>query len=123
MALFRDEARGRRVLALLGRVEAGREAGYVSRVTLAELGYLLQRRNPVAARTALGSLLAHGLEPFPCEPVWEEAAGLKARHADLSLADAFAAATARALAAELVVAGDAALLRACPSEGIALRRA
>lgn len=106
---------------LLDRVADGRERGYIRRVTLAELAYHLRRRREAAADAALHELVADGVSPVPCEPAWSEAARLKARYALLSIADAFGAATARALGAEFVVLRDEAILRACAAEGIRTR--
>jgi predicted nucleic acid-binding protein len=113
---------GARAGNLLAQVEEGRQEGAMSRVNLAEVSYLLARRETNAARAIVMGLQARGMRAVPCEPAWEDAARIKASHAALSLADAFAIATARALAADLVVGGDEALRAACASERVRLRR-
>lgn len=111
-----------RVERLLARAAAAHEDAYASRVTYAELGYVLSRRHAAIARSILDRLEEEGIRPYPCDAVWQDASALKARFARLSLADAFAAATARATAAPLVIVDDDALAEACRAEGIAVRQ-
>lgn len=122
LAWFLDEPPAERVEAILMRSAEGREAAAASRVTLAEVAFHLQRKNPDRALPSLREVLERGLAAVPCEPAWERAATIKARHATISLADAFAAATAASLRGELVVSGDDALQRACVAEGVKVRR-
>lgn len=121
LAYLDGEPAAPRVERLLRQVAAGRERGVASRVTYAELGYLLQRRHRSVGERILQRLEDDGVAPWPCEGSWRDAAALKARFPALSLADAFAAATARATAGTLVVLKDEALLSACDAEGIAVR--
>lgn len=122
LAFLVGEPRARRVRPLLERVSAGREPGGMSRVNLAEVAYVLERRGPGAGTAAVLELEAHGISAIPCEPAWREAFVAKSRHPALSLGDAFAAGTAKALRAKLVVAGDAPLLEACRNMGVAAVR-
>lgn len=122
LARFLGEPGWQSFVRLLDRVAGGQERAYISRVNLAEVRYKLDRRRPGFARGALASLAFDGVEPYPCEPVWEAAASLKARHPALSLGDAFAAATARHVQGDLVVAADKELRRVCTAEGIRVRR-
>lgn len=91
-------------------------------MNLAEFRYKLSRRDQEAARGIVQGLLHNGLEPVPCEPVWEDVAALKAKFAPLSLGDAFAAATARFLQGDLVVVADEVLQEVCRTEHIRVRR-
>ncbi|MCA1812714.1 MAG: PIN domain-containing protein [Halobacteriales archaeon] len=120
-AFFKDEPAGERVARILGRVADGRERAVVSRVNLAELGCVLARRNAARAVASIEQLQRDGVVPWPCEGSWQEAARLRARFPRLSLADAFAAATARETKGTLLVLLDEGLLEACRAERIGVR--
>jgi predicted nucleic acid-binding protein len=122
LARFLGEPGAAKAVDLLDRVAAGKEKGYVSRVNLAEVYYRLERHGKGKARGPMVNLALDGVEAVPCEAVWEVAGTLKARHPDLSLAEAFAAATAKHVRGDLVVLRDEALLQACRAEGVAVRR-
>jgi predicted nucleic acid-binding protein len=77
-------------------------------VNLTELYYILYRRSPDLAEEKERTLRGYGLVIVPVDDntLWKEAAKMKAKHA-LSLADAFAVATAKVKKASLLVGQDA----------------
>ena len=100
------ESAGQKVTRLLKEAERGRAECFINAVNLAEVLYVTQRRKGRRAALDIYALI----ESWPLEVVGvtEEillsASDVKARHR-VSLADAFAAATARVLGAE-VMTGD-----------------
>lgn len=119
VAYVLDERGADAVERLFVRVARGQDELLASRVNLAEVAYVVERRGGDAGEV-LADLGQLGLKAVPCEPAWQGAARLKARHA-LGLGDAFALATAQALGAELL-ASDPAVLRAAAKEGLRARR-
>lgn len=122
VAFLMAELRAPRVRALLERTRARREDGLVSSVNMAEVTYAVERQRPGGGRNLADSFAEAGVGLVGCEETWGPAARLKVRHPEVSLADCFAAATARVHRGELVVVGDDALLRMCAAEGIPVRR-
>jgi uncharacterized protein len=106
IAYFRDEAGAAQVEALLVRAATHGKPLLMSEVNYAEVQYMLRRKNGDQAWSAASHIL-QGL-PIEFHPATREladlAAGFKTHH-KLSLADAFAAALAKAHKAELVT-GD-----------------
>jgi ribonuclease VapC len=96
-----------KVQQLLEKTQKGENAGYLNIVNLIEFSYILQRRDPELATEKETNLRAFGLEIVPVmdNELWRFAANLKARH-PLSLADSFAAATAKVKRARLVTGRD-----------------
>jgi len=83
--------------------------GYINVVNLAELYYILARKSRKEADEKERNLRSYGVRVVSVrdrDRLWREAAMIKAR-GTLSLADAFAAATATGLKAKLVTGGDA----------------
>jgi len=105
LAFFTGEAEAPAVRRLLDRVHQGKEEGGVCTVNLAEAFYFLHRRSEQDAESAVTALGEWGLVFHPADAVWKEAAKLKADHA-IPLGDAYAAATALSLKAELVCGAD-----------------
>lgn len=95
------------VQELLEQIQAGKDVGYLNIVNLAEFSYILQRRDPELAQEKERNLRAFGLEIVPVldNGLWRIAASIKAKH-PLSLADSFAAATARIKRARLATGRD-----------------
>ena len=91
----------------LEKIQKGQTTGYLNIVNLAEFHYILCRRDPEVAEDKEKNLRAFGLEIVPIldDELWRVAANIKAKHA-LSLADAFAAATAKVRRARLVTGRD-----------------
>ena len=81
--------------------------GFISVVNLSEVYYILCRLNPGLAEQKLQNLRLFGLKFIAVEDdgLWVEAAKIKSGHS-LSLADAYAAATAKVLKTKLVVGSD-----------------
>ena len=91
----------------LKKVQSGTAEGYISIINLTEIYYILARLSPDLAIEKTSSLRLHGLKVVPVEDdgLWRQAGNVKARHS-LSLADAFAVATAEATKSKLVVGSD-----------------
>ena len=108
LVLYLDEDGADRVADLLGQVLGGRIKGYMNIVNMAELYYILGRKSPKMAAEKERNIRSCGIRLVPVKDasLWREAAMLKAGHS-LSLADAFAAATAKALKSRLVTGDDA----------------
>ena len=96
-----------KVQELLEKTQKGESAGFLNIVNLAEFNYILQRRDPELATEKERNLRAFGLEIVPVldNGLWRVAANIKAQH-PLSLADSFAAATARVKRARLATGRD-----------------
>ncbi|MFP3952315.1 MAG: PIN domain-containing protein [Candidatus Bathyarchaeia archaeon] len=107
LAFYLGEPRGRAVQKLLDEVVKRKARGYLNIVNLTELYYILYRRSPALAKEKERNLRAYGIDVVPVndETLWREAARTKGEHA-LSLADAFAAATAKAKNATLLIGRD-----------------
>jgi len=107
LIFYLDEHGASRVQEYLENVQQGEAAGYLNIVNLAEFHYILYRRDPQLAEEKERNLRAFNLEIIPIldDELWRVAATIKAKHA-LSLADAFAAATAKVKGARLVTGRD-----------------
>lgn len=107
LILYLDEKGAERVADLLSQVLEGKIKAYMNVVNLAELYYILARKSDKVADEKEGNLRSYGVKVVPVEDgaLWKEAALLKAMH-KLSLADAFAAATAKSLKSTLVTGQD-----------------
>jgi predicted nucleic acid-binding protein len=107
LSFYLGEPRGKEVERRLAGIMRGETGGYLSIINLTELYYILYRKAPDLADEKEMNLRGYGLEIVPVEDdgIWKEAAKTKGRHA-LSLADAFAAATAKAKRANLLVGRD-----------------
>ena len=107
IAFYLDEEGAEVVEDLLKQVQRGVAEGYVSVINLTEIYYILSRVNPELAEETERKLRLLGLEIVPVEDdgLWREAAKIKAKHA-LSIADAFAVATAKIFKTKLVAGSD-----------------
>jgi predicted nucleic acid-binding protein len=107
LIFYLDEPGASKVQTYLERVQRGEISGYLNVVNLAEFVYIVQRRDQHRAEEKEKHLRAFGLEIVPVldNDLWRTAANLKAKHG-LSLADAFAAATAKVKGASLAVGRD-----------------
>lgn len=107
LAFYLAEEGGEVVRDCLERVQNGDAEGYISIITLTEIYYILFRVDSKLAEEKVQSLRLYGLNVASVEDdgLWREAARIKGRHA-LSLADAFAAATAKTYKSRLVVGND-----------------
>ena len=78
--------------------------GYINILNLTEIYYILSRVSPKLAEEKQRNLRLYGLRIVPINDngLWREAAKIKCDHA-LSIADAFAVATAQNLKTKLIV--------------------
>jgi predicted nucleic acid-binding protein len=108
LKLYLGEPGSERVVDLLRSVLEGKVKGNINIVNLAEIYYILHRRSKEAAEEKEENLRSYGVNVVPVEAassLWKKAASLKAEHT-MSLADAFAAATALELKSRLVTGAD-----------------
>jgi predicted nucleic acid-binding protein len=107
LAFYLGEPGGKEVENRLVKMTKGEMRGYLSIVNLTELYYILHCRSPELAEEKERNLRGYGLEIVPVDDgvLWKEAAKTKAGYS-LSLADAFAVATARIKKANLLVGRD-----------------
>jgi len=107
LAFYLGEPAGKDVERRLVETMKGEIKSYLSIVNLTELYYILYRKNPEIAEEKERNLRGYGVEIVPVEDneLWREAAKTKGKHA-LSLADAFAVATAKVKTATLLVGRD-----------------
>jgi predicted nucleic acid-binding protein len=107
LIFYLDEPGADKVRELLEKTQEGEKAGYLNIVNLTEFNYILERHNPGLAQEKERNLRAFGLEIVPVldNGLWRVAADIKAGH-PLSLADSFAAATAKTKGAKLVTGKD-----------------
>ncbi len=92
---------------LLRRIQNKELKGFLNIVNLTEFYYILYRRDAAIAEEKERNLRAYGIEIVPLmdNAIWREAGRIKGEHA-LSLADAFAVATAMSKKDKLVVGRD-----------------
>ncbi len=92
---------------LLRRIQNKETKGFLNIVNLTEFYYILYRRDAAIAEEKVRNLRAYGMEIVPLmdNAIWREAGKIKGEHA-ISLADAFAVATAIAKKDKLVVGRD-----------------
>lgn len=108
LAFFFGEAGGQQVRDILEKIENGEAEGYINIINLTEVYYILSRiSSPTVAEEKQRILRIYGIRVVPIEDngLWREAAKIKCEHS-LSLADAFAVATAQSLKTKLVVGSD-----------------
>lgn len=107
LVFYRGEEGDEAVEGLLNRVAQGSIRAYMSIVNLTELYYILHRYDPEVAEEKTRNLRAYGIkvQPLLDDTLWKLAAELKSRH-PMSLADAYAAATAQATGSRLVIGRD-----------------
>lgn len=107
LILYMGEEGSEHVAGLLKQVLDRKIKGYMNVVNLAELYYILGRKSKKVADEKERNVRSFGVKIVPVKDngLWKEAAMLKANHS-LSLADAFAAATAKTLKSKLVTGPD-----------------
>ncbi len=107
MAFYFNEPGAEVVERYLESVKGGHFDGYLNIVNLTEFYYAIYRRDPAVADEKERNLRSLGLKIVPLEDdsLWREAGLLKAKNR-LSLADAFAAATAKIMKAKLITGSD-----------------
>ena len=108
LKLYLGEPGADEVVNQLREVQQGGSDGWISVVNLAEVYYILLRKSRQVAEEKEENLRNYGVRVVPVDPdspLWKRAASLKAEHS-MSLADAFAAATALELRSKLVTGAD-----------------
>jgi len=107
IAYFLGEPGGKIVRDYLTKIQKKEIAGFISVINLAEVYYILYRMNPPLAEESCHVLNQFGLTIMPIEDddLMRNAAKIKATHS-LSLADAFAVATAEKQKSTLVIGSD-----------------
>ena len=107
LAFYLGEEGGEVVRDSLGRILSGEAEGHMNIINLTEICYILRRVDTKLAEEKERNLRLYGLKivPIDDDTLWREATRVKSGHA-LSIADAFAAATARVLKSKLVVGSD-----------------
>ena len=107
LAFYLDEEGAEVVEGCLEKVQSGAAEGCINVINLTEIYYILSRVSPELAEEKQKNLRLYGLKVVPVEDdsLWREAAQVKAKHS-LSLADAFAVATAEVFKSKLVVGSD-----------------
>ena len=107
LAFYLGEEGAEVVRDSLEKVQSGAAEGYINVLNLIEIYYILCRVDPKLAEEKQKNLRLYGLKVVPIEDdgLWREAARIKSKHS-LSLADAFAAATAETLKSKLIVGSD-----------------
>ena len=107
LVFYLGERGADRVREYLEKVQRGEVEGMLNIINLTELYYIIFRKNSEIAEEKEANLRAYGVKmiPVPDGRLWKEAAKIKGRHA-LSLADAFAVATAKTEKAQLVTGRD-----------------
>ncbi len=107
LAFYLDEAGANKMEELLQKSLTGNLECYLNIVNLCEFYYILARRSRRAADEKERNLRNYGVKIVPVDDdsLWRETARIKSAYS-LSIADAFAAATAKMLKAELVTGSD-----------------
>lgn len=107
LAFFLGEAGAELVRDNLEKVQNKEIEGYINILNLTEIYYILSRVSPKLAEEKQRNLRLYGLKIVPIDDngLWREAAKIKCDHA-MSIADAFAVATAQILKTKLMVGSD-----------------
>lgn len=107
LTFYLDEPGASNMEEILRASLNGTQECFLNIVNLAEFYYILARKSRRIADAKEKNLRSYGIEIVPVEDdsLWREAARIKTYHS-LSLADAFAAATAKLLKADLVTGSD-----------------
>lgn len=107
MIFYLGEKGAERVEELLRQILDAKISAYINVVNLAELYYVLGRKNKKIADEKEKNIRSFGIKivPVSASHLWREAAIMKMHHS-LSLADAFAAATAKTLKLKLITGPD-----------------
>jgi ribonuclease VapC len=107
LAFYLDEEGADVMEECLVQVQSGAVEGCINIINLTEIYYILSRVSPDLAEETERKMRLLGLKVVPVDDdgLWREAARIKAKHS-LSLADAFAVATAGILKSKLVVGSD-----------------
>jgi len=107
LAFFLGEVGGDQVMDILERIQKGEAQGYINVINSTEVHYILSRLSSEVAEEKQRFLRIYGLKVVPIKDngLWREAGKIKCDHS-MSIADAFAVATARSLKTKLIVGND-----------------
>ncbi|HMK95079.1 MAG TPA: type II toxin-antitoxin system VapC family toxin [Candidatus Limnocylindrales bacterium] len=107
LAFYFDEEGADVVEDILEQIGRGSAGGNINIINLAEIYYILSRKDPKIAEEKVKNIRLMGLKVVPVEDdgLWREAALLKSKYS-MSLADAFAVATAKVFKTTLVIGSD-----------------
>lgn len=107
IAYFIGEPAAAKVVELLNRIYNGDLKAFINIINLSEIYYILHRIDPGMVDEKMEFLRSIGIQITPVEDddIWKTAAMIKSQH-KMSLADAYAAATALATDSTLVIGRD-----------------
>ena len=107
LIFYKGETGQTKVRDLLIRVNEGKLKAYINIVNLTEFYYILHRYSPEIAEEKTRTLKEFGIKIIPItdNTLWKTAAQTKSQN-PMSLADAFAVATAKTLNSKLVIGKD-----------------
>ena len=107
IAYFLGEGTAKQIVPLLQGVLNGETVAYVNIMNLSEIYYILHRINPTIVDSKIELLQNYGINIVPVTDngLWKTAAKIKSSHS-LSLADAYAVATAMETNSTLVIGRD-----------------
>ena len=107
LAFYSGEEGAEVVEGILKQIQDGLAEGNMSIINLTEVRYILDRLDPNLPEEIERKIRLFGIRIVAVDDdgLWREAADVKSKH-PMSLADAFAVATAKAFKAKLVVGSD-----------------
>ena len=107
LAFYSGEEGAEMVEGILKQIQGGLAEGNMSIINLTEVRYILDRLDPNLPEEIERKIRLFGIRIVAVDDdgLWREAADVKSKH-PISLADAFAVATAKVFKAKLVVGSD-----------------
>ena len=107
LAFYMGELGDADVEQMLNQVIDGSLQAHINIVNLTELYYILHRYSPEVAEEKTRNLRAYGIKVVPIvhDTLWKLTAEIKSSH-PMSLADAYAAATAQMTGSKLIIGRD-----------------
>jgi len=107
IAYFLGDETAKQIVPLLQGILNGETVAYINIVNLSEIYYILHRINPSIVDSKIEILQNYGINLVPVTEngLWKNAAKIKSSHS-MSLADAYAVATAIETGSTLVIGRD-----------------